>query len=286
MPGRLLTPGEPGSFSSPSSSPTLVSPPRRAGGQRRAREALAARRRSTRPTSAPDPASPFASSTPPSLRRDARPRRADGRRLLAPRDPARRPHDYALGGEVDPFAVNPGRTRRPVLSPASSRRRRSRGLARGLSRSSEASPASRASSPSNGTQQLRLPREFRPSLVVHRTHLARRLPRRRAHRRRRRASSTARARAFGFAPSWPALPLPQPRRRRAHRDPNSDTFFIAHDAQLLRRPGRRGSLLAFRGRILFRLEVANLPSSSRAASTRPSRTRTHQTYAGGFGVYF
>jgi hypothetical protein len=47
-----------------------------------------------------------------------------------------------------------------------------------------------------------------------------------------------------------------------------------------------GLLVAFRGRILFRLEVTNLSVFVAGGFSTPQPYQNAQTYAGGFGVYF
>lgn len=82
-----------------------------------------------------------------------------------------------------------------------------------------------------------------------------------------------------FAPSWAICPFLGIGGGGLHVRPNADSFVLAREDLYLARAGG-GFLMALRGRILVRLEATNL--SLFAADT----FKNAQTYAGGFGVYF
>ena len=180
---------------------------------------------------------------------------------------------YALGDEVQPFAVAPASPKRRRAR-ASSRRRRSRGRAAG-SRSS----AGRSTRRSRGGRRRRTD----------------------TSRRGRRSSSTARWRSKrSSATGSPATArrsftagAPRCTWRRtgwfarssgsapggSASIPNSDSFVLKRQDLYAARAGG-GLLIALRWRILVRLEVTNL-----TLFTADSFNNA-QTYAGGLGVYF
>ena len=82
-----------------------------------------------------------------------------------------------------------------------------------------------------------------------------------------------------FAPSWPVCPFLGIGGGGLHVRPNADSLVLKREDLYLARAGA-GVLMALRGRILVRLEVSNL-SLFDAESFKNA-----QTYSGGFGVYF
>jgi hypothetical protein len=82
-----------------------------------------------------------------------------------------------------------------------------------------------------------------------------------------------------FAPSWPICPFLELGGGGMTLLPNSDTFFTGPTNYYIARAGG-GFLMAFRTRILLRIEVTNL-SIFTAQSYQNA-----QTFAGGLGVYF
>jgi len=82
-----------------------------------------------------------------------------------------------------------------------------------------------------------------------------------------------------FAPSWPICPFLELGGGGMSLVPNSDSFVLPSTNYYIARAGG-GFLMAFRTRILLRIEVTNL--SIFTASTYQNA----QTFAGGLGVYF
>jgi hypothetical protein len=82
-----------------------------------------------------------------------------------------------------------------------------------------------------------------------------------------------------FAPDWPVCPFLGIGGGAMSIFPNSDSFVLKRQDLYAARAGG-GLLVAFRGRILFRLEVTNL-----TLFTGDSYMNA-QTFAGGLGVYF
>jgi hypothetical protein len=82
-----------------------------------------------------------------------------------------------------------------------------------------------------------------------------------------------------FAPSWAICPFVGIGGGGLSIYPNSDSFIRTHQDLFLARAGG-GFLVALRGRILFRLEATNLTLFT------SDSYKNAQTYAGGFGVYF
>lgn len=82
-----------------------------------------------------------------------------------------------------------------------------------------------------------------------------------------------------FAPDWPICPFVGIGGGGLSVYPNTDSFIKQHQDLYLARAGG-GLLVAFRGRIMARLEVTNLTLFT------PESYRNAQTFAGGLGVYF
>jgi len=82
-----------------------------------------------------------------------------------------------------------------------------------------------------------------------------------------------------FAPSWPVCPFLGIGGGGLSVLPNADSFVLRREDLFVARAGG-GVLMALRGRILVRLEVTNL------ALFDAERVKNAQTYSGGLGVYF
>ena len=82
-----------------------------------------------------------------------------------------------------------------------------------------------------------------------------------------------------FAPSWAICPFLGIGGGGLHVRPNADSFVLKREDLYMARAGG-GILMALRGRILVRLEVTNLTLFDSES------LKNAQTYAGGFGVYF
>jgi hypothetical protein len=187
---------------------------------------------------------------------------------------------FALGDEVEPFAVNPhepGRPSRPgfFAPPPLEGSRAGLAIVGGL--------ASLQSIDGLGVQKYGY-MEIRPSIVVHKTisidgFLGDAL------------TSEGSQLIYGvgasvyFAPSWPICPFLSLGVGGLSLIPNSETFVLTEQNFYLARAGG-GLLLALRGRILFRLEVTNLSIFSAGGFGTPQAYQNAQTYAGGLGVYF
>jgi hypothetical protein len=187
---------------------------------------------------------------------------------------------FALGDEVEPFAVNPnepGRPRRPGVFAPPPLEGSHGGLAiiGGL--------ASIQSIDGLGVQRYGY-MEIRPSIVVHKTlsidgFLGDAL------------TSEGSELIYGvgasvyFAPSWPVCPFLSLGVGGLSLIPNTEAFVLTEQNFYLARAGG-GLLLALRGRILFRLEVTNLSIFTAGGFSSPKAYQNAQTYAGGFGVYF
>jgi hypothetical protein len=188
---------------------------------------------------------------------------------------------YALGDEVEPFAVNPkepGAPSRPGIfaPPPLQGARAGLSIVGGLASLQSIVAA-------NGTQRYGY-LEFRPSIVLHRTisldgFLGDALTGDGAE-----LLYGAGASVY-FAPSWPVCPFLSMGGGGLTIIPNSDTFIAQTRSYYVARAGG-GLLLAFRGRILFRLEVTNLSVFVAGGFSTPQPYQNAQTYAGGFGVYF
>lgn len=85
--------------------------------------------------------------------------------------------------------------------------------------------------------------------------------------------------AVNFAPTWPICPFLGIGGGGLMVRPNADSFVLQREDLYLARAGG-GVLMALRGRILVRLEATNM-SLFTADSFKNA-----QTYSGGFGVYF
>jgi hypothetical protein len=85
--------------------------------------------------------------------------------------------------------------------------------------------------------------------------------------------------SVNFAPRWAICPFLGIAGGGLHVRPNADSFVLKREDAYVARAGG-GILMALRGRILVRLEVTNL-SIFTADSFKNA-----QSYAGGFGVYF
>ena len=85
--------------------------------------------------------------------------------------------------------------------------------------------------------------------------------------------------AVNFAPSWPVCPFLGIAGGGLAVRPNADSFVLKRQDLYMARAGG-GVLMALRGRILVRLEVANLTLFD------SDSFKNAQTYSGGFGVYF
>jgi hypothetical protein len=84
---------------------------------------------------------------------------------------------------------------------------------------------------------------------------------------------------INLVPSWPICPFVGIAAGGLSVFPNSDSFVLQRQDFFLARAGG-GFLLALRNRILFRVEVTNLTLFT------ADSYKTAQTYSGGFGVYF
>lgn len=84
---------------------------------------------------------------------------------------------------------------------------------------------------------------------------------------------------INFAPSWPICPFLGIGGGGLAVRPNADSFVLKKQDLYLARAGG-GILMALRGRILVRLEVTNM------ALFDSESLKNAQTYSGGFGVYF
>jgi hypothetical protein len=84
---------------------------------------------------------------------------------------------------------------------------------------------------------------------------------------------------INFAPSWPVCPFLGIGGGGLAVRPNADSFVLKRQDLYLARAGG-GVLMALRGRILVRLEVTNMTLFDSES------TKNAQTYSGGFGVYF
>ena len=82
-----------------------------------------------------------------------------------------------------------------------------------------------------------------------------------------------------FAPSWAICPFLGIGAGGLHVRPNADSFVLKREDLYMARAGG-GVLMALRGRILVRLEATNLTLFDSES------VKNAQTYAGGFGVYF
>ena len=188
---------------------------------------------------------------------------------------------YALGDEVEPFAVNPrepGAPSRPGIFAPPPLQGAHAGLAIVGGLASIQSVVN-----SNGVQRYGY-LEFRPSIVVHKTisldgFLGDAL------------TGDGSEILYGagasvyFAPSWPVCPFLSLGGGGLTIVPNADTFVNTTRSYMVARAGG-GLLIAFRGRILFRLEVTNLSVFVSGGFSTPQPYQNAQTYAGGFGVYF
>lgn len=84
---------------------------------------------------------------------------------------------------------------------------------------------------------------------------------------------------INFAPSWPVCPFLGIGGGGLSVRPNADSFVLKREDLYLARAGG-GLLMALRGRILVRLEVTNLTLFGE------DTFKNAQTYSGGLGVYF
>lgn len=82
-----------------------------------------------------------------------------------------------------------------------------------------------------------------------------------------------------FAPSWPVCPFLGIGGGGLAVRPNADSFVLKRQDLYVARAGG-GILMALRGRILVRLEVTNMTLFDSESA------KNAQTYSGGFGVYF
>jgi hypothetical protein len=187
---------------------------------------------------------------------------------------------YALGDEIEPFAVDPrepGAPSRPGIfaPPPLEGSRVGLAIVGGV--------ASIESPEGSGIQRYGY-LEFRPSIVVHRTisldgFLGDAL------------TPDGGEILYGagasvyFAPNWPVCPFLGIGAGGLRIVPNSDSFVLKEQNYYVARAGG-GLLLAFRSRILFRLEVTNLSIFVAGGPKVPQPYQNAQTYAGGFGVYF
>lgn len=188
---------------------------------------------------------------------------------------------YALGDEVEPFAVDPhesGAPSRPGIfaPPPLEGARAGLAIVGGV--------ANLESTEGPGTQRYGYI-EVRPSIVIHKTisidgFLGDAL------------TPDGSEYIYGvgasiyFAPSWPVCPFLGLGLGGLSIFPNSDSFVLKQENYYVARAGG-GLLLALRGRILIRLEVTDLSIfTSPSFNSTQSPYRNAQTYAGGFGVYF
>jgi hypothetical protein len=187
---------------------------------------------------------------------------------------------YALGDEVEPFAVNPhepGAPSRPGIfaPPPLEGARGGLAIVGGL--------ISIQSLQSTGLQRFGY-LEVRPSIVVHKTlsidgFLGDALT----------ADGSEVLYGVGasvyFAPNWPVCPFLGLGGGGLSLFPNADSFISSQRNYYIARAGG-GLLVALRGRILVRLEVTNLSIFVAGGFNTPQPYQNAQTYAGGFGVYF
>jgi hypothetical protein len=187
---------------------------------------------------------------------------------------------YALGDEVEPFAVNPqepGAPSRPGIfaPPPLEGARGGLAIVGGL--------ISIQSVQGAGLQRYGY-MEIRPSIVVHKTlsidgFLGDALT----------ADGSEILYGVGasvyFAPNWPVCPFLGLGGGGLSLFPNADSFVLTQRNYYVARAGG-GLLVALRGRILFRLEVTNLSIFVAGGFNTPQPYQNAQTYAGGFGVYF
>lgn len=187
---------------------------------------------------------------------------------------------YALGDEVEPFAVNPhesGAPSRPGLfaPPPLEGARAGLAILGGM--------ASLQSTEGSGIQRYGY-LEVRPSVVIHKTisidgFLGDAL------------TPDGSQLLYGagasiyFAPSWPVCPFLGLGLGGLSIVPNADSFVPKEQNFYLARAGG-GLLLALRGRILFRLEVTDLSLFVSGGPKVSQPYQNAQTYSGGFGVYF
>jgi hypothetical protein len=188
---------------------------------------------------------------------------------------------YALGDEVEPFAVNPkepGAPSRPGIfaPPPLEGARAGLAIVGGL-------VSIQSIDPTLGVQKYGY-LEFRPSIIVHKTlsidgFLGDALT----------AQGSELIYGVGasvyFAPSWPVCPFLSLGVGGLSLIPNGDTFVATEQNFYLARAGG-GLLVAFRGRILFRFEVTNLSVFVPGGFGTGQAYQNAQTYAGGLGVYF
>jgi hypothetical protein len=188
---------------------------------------------------------------------------------------------YALGDEVEPFAVNPkepGAPSRPGIfaPPPLEGARAGLAIIGGLMSIQSINQAL-------GVQKYGY-LEFRPSIVVHKTvsidgFLGDALT----------AQGSELIYGAGasvyFAPSWPVCPFLSLGVGGLTVIPNGDSFVATQQSFYLARAGG-GLLVAFRKRILFRFEVTNLSIFLAGGFNTPQAYQNAQTYAGGLGVYF
>ena len=180
---------------------------------------------------------------------------------------------YALGDEVQPFAVRPGEPHAPSR-PGSSPLRRSRGRVGGLAIVGGAFhiSAHRGAAATYGYI------EARPSLIFNRTlsidgFVGDAL------------TSDGSEVLYGggatvyLAPDWAICPFVGIGGGGLSMFPNSDSFVLKREDLYVARAGG-GLLIALRWRILVRLEVTNLTLFNADSFMNA------QTYAGGLGVYF
>jgi hypothetical protein len=187
---------------------------------------------------------------------------------------------YALGDEVEPFAVDarePGAPSRPGIfaPPPLEAARGGLAIVGGLLRIQGLQ--------GTGIQQYGY-LEIRPSIVVHKTlsidgFLGDALT----------ADGSELLYGIGasvyFAPSWPICPFLGLGAGGLSLFPNTDSFVQNQRNYYVARAGG-GLLVALRGRILFRLEVTNLSIFVAGGINSPPPYQNAQTFAGGFGVYF
>lgn len=180
---------------------------------------------------------------------------------------------YALGDEVQVFAVRPGEPDAPSR-PGIFATPPLEGARAGL-----AIMAGALSTPiRDGSTRVFGYLEARPSLVLHRTvtldgFLGDALT----------ADGSQIIYGGGatihFAPSWPVCPFLGIGGGGVHVRPNADSFVLKREDLYMARAGG-GLLFALRGRILIRLEVTNMTFFDAESF------RNAQSFAGGFGVYF
>jgi hypothetical protein len=85
--------------------------------------------------------------------------------------------------------------------------------------------------------------------------------------------------SINLAPSWPVCPFVGLGVGGLSVFPNSDSFVLKREDLFIGRAGG-GILMAFRNRILLRIEATNL------SVFKSDSYKNAQTYSGGFGVYF